>query len=157
MKKTVWGIPLVVVVVLALMLVSSIVVNAYTEFQSKTIPINGIINVTSPPPTPNYDYTLSPNISFGITNYEVGSQVSITGTVLVTNIGNQPINSLLVAGMHLPSWITKVEITQTPVPVGSAVQETVTLSGIAPSTVQTINLTGANVLSAGGITITPQS
>ena len=148
-----------IVVLLALAGVSAVF--AATGWFSTSIPATGTINITTAttqPPAANFNYTLSPNIDFGSSNtFVAGAPVSVTGTVLITNTGNQPINSLAVAGMNLPSWITTVSVTQTPVPVGAAQQETVTLAGTAPSTAQTINLVGPNALNTGEITITPGS
>jgi hypothetical protein len=157
MKKSI----IVTIIVVLLVLASVSAIFAATGWFSTSIPATGTINITTTttqPPAANFNYTLSPNIDFGSTNnFAAGAAVSITGTVLVTNTGNQPINSLTVDGMNLPSWITTVSITQTPVPVGQAVQETVTLAGTAPSTAQTINLVGPNALNTGEITITPGS
>ena len=148
-----------IVVLLALAGVSAVF--AATGWFSTSIPATGTINITpttTQPPATNFNYTLSPNIDFGSSNtFAAGAPVSVTGTVLVSNTGNQPINSLAVAGMNLPSWITTVSVTQIPVLVGAAQQETVTLSGTAPSTAQTINLVGPNALNTGEITITPGS
>jgi hypothetical protein len=139
-----------IVVLLALAGVSAVF--AATGWFSTSIPVTGTINITTTttqPPATNFNYTLSPNIDFGSSNtFAADAPVSVTGTV---------INSLAVAGMNLPSWITTVSVTQTPVPVGAAQQETVTLSGTAPSTSQTINLVGPNALRSGEITITPGS
>jgi len=148
-----------IVVLLALAGVSAVF--AATGWFSTSIPATGTINITpttTQPPAADFNYTLSPNIDFGSSNiFAAGAPVSVTGTVLVSNTGNQSINSLAVAGMNLPSWITTVSITQTPVPVGTTQQETVTLSGTAPSTAQTVNLVGPNALNTGEITITPGS
>ncbi len=146
-----WFIP--VLAVLAVAMITGGVLAA-TGWLSTSIPATGTINVTPPP---DFNYTLSSNIDFGTSSFVTGTPVSITGTVLVTNTGNQPINTLAVAGMNLPNWITTVSITQTPVPVGVAQQETVTLSGTAPSTAQTVNLVGSNAVSTVEITITPGS
>ena len=157
MKKS----AIVTIIVVLLILASVSAVLAATGWFSTSVPATGTINITTTttqPPAANFNYTLSPNIDFGSSNtFAVGAPVTVTGTVLVTNTGNQPINTLAVAGMNLPNWITTVSITQTPVPVGAAQQETVTLSGTAPSTAQTVNLVGPNALSTGEITITPGS
>ena len=47
-----------------------------------------------------------------------------------------------------------INVTQTPVPVGQPVQETVTLAGTAPATAQAVNLIGGT---STEITITPGS
>ena len=157
MKKS----AIVTIIVVLLILASVSAVLAATGWFPTSVPATGTINITTttaPPPAADFNYTLSPNIDFGSSNtFAVGAPVTVTGTVLVTNTGNQPINTLAVAGMNLPNWITTVSITQTPVPVGAAQQETVTLSGTAPSTAQTVNLVGPNALSTGEITITPGS
>lgn len=154
MKKS----AIITIIVVLLVLASVSAVFAATGWFSTSVPATGTINITTTTPAANFNYTLSPNIDFGSSNtFAAGGSVSVTGTVLVTNTGNQPINTLAVAGMNLPNWITTVSITQTPVPVGAAQQETVTLSGTAPSTAQTVNLVGPNALSTGEITITPGS
>ena len=146
--------PIIVTIIVVLLVLASIsAAMAASDWFSTSIPAIGTINITTTttqPPAANFNYTLSPNIDFGSSNtFAAGGSVSVTGTVLVTNTGNQPINTLAVAGMNLPNWITTVSITQTPVPVGAAQQETVTLSGTAPSTAQTVNLVGPNALSTG--------
>jgi hypothetical protein len=153
MKKSI----IVTIIVVLLVLASVSAIFAATGWFSTSIPATGTINITTTttqPPAANFNYTLSPNIDFGSTNnFAAGAAVSITGTVLVTNTGNQPINSLTVASIGLPAWLT-ASITQTPVPVSQAVQETVTLVGTAPTTTQTVNLIGGTTTE---ITITPGS
>jgi hypothetical protein len=148
-KNAKWFIPLIGLVALAI--TSSVM--AASGWFSTTVPAIGIINIT--PQTPNYDYTIPPNIDFGTTSVTVGGSISWTAYVNIANTGNQTINSLLIAGTNLPIWITSVTITQNPVPAGQTVQETVTLSGTAPLTTGTVNLTGTTTLNGARITITP--
>jgi hypothetical protein len=150
MKKS----AIVTIIVVLLILASVSAVFASTGWFSTSVPAVGTINITTTTPAANFNYILSPNVDFGSSNtFAAGAPVSVTGTVLVTNTGNQTINSLTVAGIGLPAWLT-ASITQTPVSVGQAVQETVTLAGTAPTTTQTVNLTGGT---STEITITPGS
>ena len=149
MKKS----AIVTIIVILLILASVSAVFAATGWFSTSVPATGTINITTTTPATDFNYTLSPNVAFGTSNFAAGAAVSITGTVLVTNTGNQPINSLTVASIGLPAWLT-ASITQTPVPVSQAVQETVTLVGTAPTTTQTVNLIGGTTTE---ITITPGS
>ena len=148
-KNAKWFIPLAGVVVL-IITASSV---AASGWFSTTVPAIGIININ--PQTPVNTYTLPPNIDFGTASVVAGSPVVWTANVNIANTGNQPINSLLIAGANLPMWITSVTITQNPVPAGQTVQETVTLSGTAPLTTGTVNLTGTTALNGARITITP--
>lgn len=151
-SKAKWFVPLVGLV--ALVITSSVM--AASGWFSTTVPITGTITIQAA--AANFNYTISSPITVGTNNiFTVGSSVTVTGTVTVDNTGNQQINGFLVAGENLPSWITSVTITQTPVPVGTSVVETVTLTGVAPNTAQTVNLVGTNVLNTGGIKITPES
>ena len=149
MKKS----AIITIIVVLLVLASVSAVFAATGWFSTSVPATGTINVTTTTPAPDFNYTLSPNVTFGTSSFATGTPVSITGTVLITNTGNQPINSLTVAGIGLPAWLT-ASITQTPVPVGQVVQETLTLAGTAPTTTQTVNLVGGT---STKITITPGS
>ena len=149
MKKS----AIVTIIVVLLILASVSAVFAATGWFSTSVPATGTINITTTTPAPDFNYTLSPNITFGTSSFATGAPVSVTGTVLVTNTGNQPISTMAAAGIGLPAWLT-VSITQTPVPVGQAVQETVTVAGTAPSTPQTVNLVGGT---STEITITPGS
>jgi len=148
-KNAKWFIPLIGLVALAI--TSSVM--AASGWFSTTVPAIGIINIT--PQTPNYDYTIPPNIDFGTTSVTVGGSISWTAYVNIANTGNQTINSLLIAGTNLPIWITSVTITQNPVPAGQTVQETIRLLGVAPLTTGTVNLTGTTTLNGARITITP--
>ena len=151
-KKSKWFVPLLGLVVLGI----TSAVMAQSGWFSTTVPITGTITIQNAPS--NFNYTVSSPITVGTNNvFTIGSSVTVTGNVTVSNTGNQQINGFLVVRQNLPSWITSVTITQIPVPVGASVVETVTLSGIAPTTAQTINLVGATALSTGGITITPES
>jgi hypothetical protein len=149
MKKS----AIIAIIIILLILASVSAVFAATGWFSTSVPATGTINITTTTPVPDFNYTLSPNVAFGTSNFAAGAPVSVTGTILVTNTGNQPINSLTAAGVGLPTWLT-ASITQTPVPVGQAVQETVTLAGTAPTTTQTVNLVGGT---STEITITPGS
>jgi hypothetical protein len=148
-KNAKWFIPLIGLVALAI--TSSVM--AASGWFSTTVPAIGIINVT--PQTPNYDYTIPPNIDFGTISVTVGGSISWIAYVNIANTGNQTINSLLIAGTNLPSWITSVTITQNPVPAGQTVQETIKLLGVAPLTPQAVNLVGTTSLNGARITITP--
>jgi hypothetical protein len=150
-SKAKWFIPLVGLVALGITASAM----AASGWFSTTVPAIGMINVT--PQTPNYKYTLPPNIDFGTTSFVVGSPVTLTADVNIDNTGNQAITGLLIAGSNLPSWITSVTISQNPVPAGQTVQEIITLSGVAPSTPQTVNLVGTTALNGASITITPES
>lgn len=149
MKKS----AIIAIIIILLILASVSAVFAATGWFSTSVPATGTINITTTTPAPDFNYTLSPNVAFGTSSFATDAPVSVTGTILVTNTGNQPINSLTVAGIGLPTWLA-VSITQTPVPVGQAIQETVTLEGTAPSTTQTVNLIGGT---STEITITPGS
>ena len=146
--------PIIVTIIVVLIVLASVsAIFAANGWFSTSVPATGTINITTTTPAPDFNYTLSPNVAFGTSNFAAGTPVSITGTVLITNTGNQPINSLSAAGVGLPTWLT-VSITQTPVPVGQAVQETVALAGTAPTTTQTVNLVGGTLTE---ITIFPGS
>jgi hypothetical protein len=149
MKKPIFVTIIVVLIVLA----SVSAIFAANGWFSTSVPATGTINITTTTPAPDFNYTLSPNVAFGTSNFAAGAAVSVTGTILVTNTGNQPINSLSAAGIGLPPWLT-ASITQTPVPVGQAVQETLTIAGTAPTTTQTVNLIGGSTTE---ISITPGS
>ena len=149
-KNAKWFIPLIGLVALT---ITTAVIAKPEGWFSTTVPAIGIINIT--PQTPNYDYTIPPNIDFGTTSVTVGGSISWTAYVNIANTGNQTINSLLIAGTNLPSWITTIAITQNPVPAGQTVQETITLLGVAPLTPQAVNLVGTTALNGARITITP--
>lgn len=158
-KKSIWFIPVIVAIVTLLCVT---VVFAATTFQSKTIPATGTINITTTTtttPSPDFNYTLSPNISFGTTSFACGSSVVLTGTVTIANTGNQTINSFSVAGTNLPSWITDVSIVNstpiTPLLAGVSESLTIQLTGTAPSSPISINLVGATPITTASITITP--
>jgi hypothetical protein len=149
-KSAKWFIPVIVAVIVGVLATVGIVAAAWS---SKTVPATGTIQITATTPAPDYNFTLSTPVAFGSNSFACGASISITGTVTVSNTGNQPINSLAVACSNLPNggWITDVAITQTPIPAGGSQLETITLSGTAPSSPVNYSFVGAI------ITITPSS
>ena len=93
MKKS----AIIAIIIILLILASVSAVFAATGWFSTSVPATGTINITTTTPAPDFNYTLSPNVAFGTSNFAAGAPVSVTGTILVTNTGNQPINSLTVA------------------------------------------------------------
>ena len=158
-KSAKWFIPVIVAVIVGVLATVGIVAAAWN---SKTVPATGTIQITATTPAPDYNFTLSTPVAFGSNSFACGASISITGTVTVSNTGNQPINSLAIACSNLPkvnniAWITDVAITQTPIPAGGSQLETITLSGTAPSSPVNYSFVGAQVMSSAIITITPGS
>ena len=166
-KNAKWLALIIVVVVVAL---AAITVMAATGWFGTTVPATGTISVTVPVTTTStsttsttttattttaadFNYTVSPStLNFNDTVWATGSAVLVTCPVTIDNTGNQPINTFTVTATGLPAWLN-VSITNTPIAVGQSGQETVTLSGTAPSTAETDNLASLNVQ----CTLTPGS
>ena len=160
-KNAKWLALIIVVVVVAL---AAITVMAATGWFGTTVPASGTISVTVPATTSttsttttttaaDFNYTVSPStLNFNDTVWATGSPVLVTCPVTIDNTGNQPINTFTVTATALPAWL-HVSITDTPIAAGQSGQETVTLSGTAPSTAETDDLASMNV----ECTLTPGS
>jgi hypothetical protein len=104
----------------------------------------GTINVVSPPPTANFDYSLSSTqLNFGTITVDTGAQILVASAYIdITNTGNQPIHSLTINMSTPPTGIVSpvVQLDSTLNSDGSGGHFRVTLSGTAPSSETTIDL-----------------
>jgi alpha-amylase len=99
----------------------------------------------------NFAYTSDTNLDFGQTSIETGGVLG-AGTqqyqavINISNTGNVPIVGMIFTVSNLPSGFTlgpiNVNMSTISVPAGNSIQLTIMLQGTAPSTAQTIDLSG---------------
>lgn len=149
-----WFIP--VSVVLAVLLIGGAVF-AYANWQSANLKGQGVITVTSPPP--DYSYTVNgvTAVTGGAPITEIfgtayppqlsvttGGAIYVLGAVQIENTGDVPIAGFTLSNIVFPAGIVNpgLEIVSVSAGVGEGDSMDIFLTGTAPATPGTIDLSG---------------
>jgi hypothetical protein len=90
----------------------------------------------------NYDYTVASIIPFGDAHLSVGGDIDMTASVAISNIGNKDITGFILSDFTFPPNIVSPQLTvdDAAIAAGSSGNAVFHLTGIAPSTPATIDL-----------------
>jgi hypothetical protein len=144
-NKKVFGFSLMTVVLVIALLAVGVGAYAFNAWQTTHLQGVGSISVDGD----NYSYTLNSDLlNFSApTNVTFGQSILATATVTIHNNGNKTLNDVAISNIVYPSvgsgwglWIAVPTIT-----AGNSGTMTVTLSGIAPNEVSTINLSNVSL------------
>ena len=127
-------------IAIALVLALVVATVAYAAFGGSSLTATGAVDVVA-----NEAYTLSsPVLDFDTTIVGTGTAISVDATINVTNTGLVDIAGFTLTGVNGVSATGIIggalAVTSVPVPAGTTVAVTFTLTGTAPATIGSLNL-----------------